>query len=281
MRRHRQRSSPAPVTSSNVARPSGPANDHVISKIPSALVTDLTRSNAGNGVAGSVAYASQAGANLVATTTRKAARRCVAAGHADGGRPRPWGKPAHDARRQPADHRAELLCGPAGGLRGVAGGARTRSRITGGCCSRCRSCLRCCIPGIARAARPGVRGRRTPAAALDGARRDVVGVELAAPGYALLRLVRGARPYGVLGIRAERRRHGARRLRRVLLIPAPAGAGLREVVLLLVLRSILSNGQALAVVIGSRVLLIVADLLLAGLAAAPRAVRSVLTRERH
>jgi glycosyltransferase 2 family protein len=67
----------------------------------------------------------------------------------------------------------------------------------------------------------------------------------------------------------------------VLLIPVPAGAGLREVVLLLVLRSILSNGQALAVVIGSRVLLIVADLLLAGLAAAPRAVRSMLTRERH
>jgi glycosyltransferase 2 family protein len=65
----------------------------------------------------------------------------------------------------------------------------------------------------------------------------------------------------------------------VLLIPVPAGAGLRELVLLLVLRSILSYGQALVVVVGSRVLLIVADLLLAAVAAAPRAVRSVLSRE--
>jgi glycosyltransferase 2 family protein len=67
----------------------------------------------------------------------------------------------------------------------------------------------------------------------------------------------------------------------VLLIPVPAGAGLREVVLLLVLRSILGNGEALAVVVGSRALLIVADLLLAALAAAPRAVQSRLSRQRR
>jgi hypothetical protein len=67
----------------------------------------------------------------------------------------------------------------------------------------------------------------------------------------------------------------------VLLVPVPAGAGLREVVLLLVLRSILSNGEALAVVVASRALLIVGDLLLAGLAAAPRAVRSALSRKRR
>jgi glycosyltransferase 2 family protein len=56
----------------------------------------------------------------------------------------------------------------------------------------------------------------------------------------------------------------------VLFIPAPAGAGLREVILVLVLRSALTPGQALAVAVGSRVLLIVADLLLAGLAGAAR-----------
>ena len=67
----------------------------------------------------------------------------------------------------------------------------------------------------------------------------------------------------------------------VLLIPVPAGAGLREVVLLLVLRSILGPGQALAVVVASRALLIVADLLLAALVGAPRAVRSTLRREQR
>jgi uncharacterized membrane protein YbhN (UPF0104 family) len=67
----------------------------------------------------------------------------------------------------------------------------------------------------------------------------------------------------------------------VLLIPVPAGAGLRELVLLLVLRSILGYGQALVVVVGSRALLIVADLLLAAVAAAPRAVRSVLSKQRR
>ena len=67
----------------------------------------------------------------------------------------------------------------------------------------------------------------------------------------------------------------------VLLIPVPAGAGLREVVLLLVLRSIMTNGQALVVVLGSRALLIMADLLLATLAAGPGAVRAMFSRERR
>jgi uncharacterized membrane protein YbhN (UPF0104 family) len=57
----------------------------------------------------------------------------------------------------------------------------------------------------------------------------------------------------------------------VLFIPAPAGAGVRDVVLSLVLRSVLTTPQALAVVVASRALLITADLALAGVAAvAPR-----------
>ena len=51
----------------------------------------------------------------------------------------------------------------------------------------------------------------------------------------------------------------------VLFIPAPAGAGIRDVVLVLVLTVILTPGQALAVVVASRVLLIGCDLSLAGL----------------
>lgn len=54
----------------------------------------------------------------------------------------------------------------------------------------------------------------------------------------------------------------------VLFIPAPAGAGIRDVILRLVLATALTSGQALAVVVASRVLLIVADLVLAGAAAA-------------
>lgn len=53
----------------------------------------------------------------------------------------------------------------------------------------------------------------------------------------------------------------------VLFIPAPAGAGLREVVLGLVLASVMSPGQAVAVVVASRVVLIAVDVLLAGIAA--------------
>jgi uncharacterized membrane protein YbhN (UPF0104 family) len=56
----------------------------------------------------------------------------------------------------------------------------------------------------------------------------------------------------------------------ILFIPAPAGAGIRDVVLVLVLTVILTSGQALAVVVASRVLLILSDLVLAGLAAASR-----------
>ncbi|MDA8043656.1 MAG: UPF0104 family protein [Actinomycetota bacterium] len=55
----------------------------------------------------------------------------------------------------------------------------------------------------------------------------------------------------------------------VLFIPAPAGAGIRDVVLLLVLRTMMSSGDALAVVVGSRVLLLACDLVLAGAVAAP------------
>jgi hypothetical protein len=54
----------------------------------------------------------------------------------------------------------------------------------------------------------------------------------------------------------------------VLFIPAPAGAGVRDVILTLVLRSTLTGGQALAVVVASRALLILADLALAAIAAA-------------
>lgn len=49
----------------------------------------------------------------------------------------------------------------------------------------------------------------------------------------------------------------------VLFIPAPAGAGIRDVILALVLSSILTSTQALAVVVASRVILIGCDLLLA------------------
>jgi hypothetical protein len=53
----------------------------------------------------------------------------------------------------------------------------------------------------------------------------------------------------------------------VLFIPAPAGAGIRDVVLVLVLSSVLTSGQALVVVVASRVVLVLADLALAGAAA--------------
>jgi len=53
----------------------------------------------------------------------------------------------------------------------------------------------------------------------------------------------------------------------VLFIPAPAGAGIRDVVLQLALLATLTSGQALAVVVASRSILVIADVLLAGLAA--------------
>jgi hypothetical protein len=49
----------------------------------------------------------------------------------------------------------------------------------------------------------------------------------------------------------------------VLLVPVPAGAGIRDVVLTVVLTAMLSSGQALAVAIASRVVLIFCDVLLA------------------
>lgn len=52
----------------------------------------------------------------------------------------------------------------------------------------------------------------------------------------------------------------------VLFIPAPAGAGVRDVVLALVLSAVLGSGQPLAVVVASRVILIACDVTLAGAA---------------
>jgi hypothetical protein len=53
----------------------------------------------------------------------------------------------------------------------------------------------------------------------------------------------------------------------VLFLPSPAGAGMREVVLGYVLAAVLNAGQVVAVVIASRALLIVVDLVLAGVGA--------------
>jgi uncharacterized membrane protein YbhN (UPF0104 family) len=64
----------------------------------------------------------------------------------------------------------------------------------------------------------------------------------------------------------------------VLFLPAPAGAGPREVVLGYVLVAVLTSGQVVAVVIASRVVLLLADLLMAGLVAlwSPRRYRAVV-----
>jgi hypothetical protein len=51
----------------------------------------------------------------------------------------------------------------------------------------------------------------------------------------------------------------------ILFLPAPAGAGMREVVLGFVLLSALTSGQVVAVVVASRVIILLADLLLAAL----------------
>jgi uncharacterized membrane protein YbhN (UPF0104 family) len=53
----------------------------------------------------------------------------------------------------------------------------------------------------------------------------------------------------------------------ILFIPAPAGAGIRDVVLALVLEATLPSGQALAVVLTARGLFIVSDVVLAGVSA--------------
>ena len=59
----------------------------------------------------------------------------------------------------------------------------------------------------------------------------------------------------------------------ILVIPAPAGAGIRDVALVLALSSSTSGSKALAAALVSRVLLILADVLL-GLAAALIRTRS-------
>jgi len=60
----------------------------------------------------------------------------------------------------------------------------------------------------------------------------------------------------------------------VLFVPAPAGAGIRDVVLTLVLSAALDSGQALAVVVASRGILLMADVTLAGAAALTRRTSS-------
>jgi glycosyltransferase 2 family protein len=67
----------------------------------------------------------------------------------------------------------------------------------------------------------------------------------------------------------------------VLFVPAPAGAGVRDVVLALVLGTMLTSGQALAVVLASRVILIVCDLVLAALAAGARSLSAGDRAPRH
>lgn len=52
----------------------------------------------------------------------------------------------------------------------------------------------------------------------------------------------------------------------VLFIPAPAGAGVRDVILTLVLTDVLHPGAALAVVVASRAMFVIADLMLAAAA---------------
>ncbi len=73
MRRHRTAAAPSIVTHSNVARPSGPANDHVISQTPGAPWTGLTRNDAGHGRPGWLACSSAAAWNLT-TASLKSAR---------------------------------------------------------------------------------------------------------------------------------------------------------------------------------------------------------------
>lgn len=55
----------------------------------------------------------------------------------------------------------------------------------------------------------------------------------------------------------------------VLFLPAPAGAGMREIVLGYVLLAALTSGQVVAVVVASRVIILFADLLMAGLVSLP------------
>ena len=64
----------------------------------------------------------------------------------------------------------------------------------------------------------------------------------------------------------------------VLFLPAPAGAGMREIVIGYVLVAVLTSGQVVAIVVASRVVILLADLLMAGLAAlwSPRHSQAVV-----
>jgi uncharacterized membrane protein YbhN (UPF0104 family) len=59
----------------------------------------------------------------------------------------------------------------------------------------------------------------------------------------------------------------------VLFLPTPAGAGVREVVLALVLSTVLNSGEVLAVVLASRAILILSDLGCAAIAVLTRPQR--------
>jgi uncharacterized membrane protein YbhN (UPF0104 family) len=64
----------------------------------------------------------------------------------------------------------------------------------------------------------------------------------------------------------------------VLFLPAPAGAGMREIVIGYVLVGVLTSGQVIAVVIASRVIILLADLVMAGLVSlrSPRRSQALL-----
>jgi hypothetical protein len=59
----------------------------------------------------------------------------------------------------------------------------------------------------------------------------------------------------------------------LLFLPAPAGAGIREIVLGYVLVAAMTSGQVVAVVIASRVIALLADVLLAGVFSVNRPIR--------
>lgn len=112
------------------------------------------------------------------------------------------------------------------------------------------------------------------------------GHELRAAGWSLLSWVGLGAEVGVLAAGVASHHHLASTLvlsvgamglamtAGILFLPAPAGAGVREVILVLVLSRIMDTGSALAVAIASRVVLILCDMSLAAAAA-------VLVRERE
>ncbi len=66
----------------------------------------------------------------------------------------------------------------------------------------------------------------------------------------------------------------------VIVVPAPAGVGMRELVLGYVLVTVMTSVQALAVVVASRIILILADLILAAVAVALAGGRSAPAAQR-